>query len=92
MRQSRIISFVENKTFKPTIGNNERSFKVSLKQEGGNIKAVNFSESKNIDVDVDMSKGQSQINPTMDVSGGVIDEYYDEIIFYDGGGVEGYGY
>ena len=32
------------------------------------------------------------MSPSMDTSGGIIDEYEDEIIFYDGGGVEGYGY
>ena len=46
MRQTKVVSFVKNKTFKPTFGNNRSSFKVSLKQEGGNIKTTNFNKIK----------------------------------------------
>lgn len=92
MKEFKVISFTDNKTFNPTIGNHNNTFKVSLTKTGGSVNTTNFNDSKTIKAEANINSSSNQMNPNMDVSGGTIDEYYDEVIYYDGGGVEGYGY
>lgn len=60
--------------------NENRSLKINFSTQDRNFNNLQFSKtSSNLDV-------STQMHPTGE------DIYYDEIIYYDGGDVEGYGY
>ena len=81
-----------NRSFKTTFNSKKQSFdKIGFKKENS-ILPMNFNE-KNTLLTSTFNGGSSLIqdvkfepNTTMPE-----DIYYDEIIYYDGGGVEGYG-
>ena len=88
--------------FKASLGNQDQTFKVQfntdsikemkmgLKQEGDGLKLdfTNLSQPLNTEVTTSDTNFETKtdINNTP-----VDDEWYDEIIYYDGGGVDGYG-
>lgn len=92
MRQFKIDSFIGNRNFNTNMNKRSDNFKVSLQKVGCNINVTNFSDSKTINTTANLNSSTSSMSTSMDTQGGTIDEYYDEIIYYDGGGVEGYGY
>lgn len=61
------------------IGNQDKTFKVKFNSSTNNFNKIKF-KSSNIDID-------SNFQPTSDKD----EVYYDLIIDYDGGGVDGYG-
>lgn len=58
-------------------GNGDKTFKTKFDSHTIVFPKVNFSPT-NFDVDMQTQAGNEEI-------------YYDEIVYYDGGGVEGYG-
>ena len=60
-------------------GNSDRSFKVQFNTSGNTYSKIKFSRTTN------NFKPKAEVTPTEQ------DIYYDEIIYYDGGGVHGYG-
>ena len=92
MKQLTIEPHIQNRNFNANIYRGSDSFKVSLTKTGSVVKATSFSDSKTLDVKTNLNNSSAQMSAAMDTTGGDIDEYYDEIIYYDGGGVEGYGY
>ena len=57
----------------------DRSFKIKFNSSGNNYAKINFNRTENT------FKPKSEITPTEK------DIYYDEIVYYDGGDVYGYG-
>ena len=63
----------------PTRFNSDNTFKPTFSAQKSNFSNIKFNKtSNNMDID-------AHVRPTDE------DIYYDEIIYYDGGGVEGYG-
>jgi len=92
MRQLQIKANVNNRTFKTGLNKGDDNFNVKFKSTDKGMNIVNFNSSGTIEVDAKLNDSSVQMNTPIDISGGQIDDYYDEIVFYDGGGVEGYGY
>lgn len=62
------------------INDNNRIFKVKFNSSENSYSNLKFSKTKNY------FKPKSEITPTKE------DIYYDEVVYYDGGNVKGYGY
>ena len=62
------------------VNNNDKVFKVK------------FNSSKSSYTDLKFNKTQSYFKPKSEITPTEEDIYYDEVIYYDGGNVEGYGY
>lgn len=60
-------------------GNSDRSFKVQFNTSGNTYSKIKFNRTTN------NFKPKAEVTPTEQ------DIYYDEIIYYDGGDVHGYG-
>ena len=60
-------------------GNSDRSFKVQFNTSGNTYSKIKFNRTAN------NFKPKTEVTPTEQ------DIYYDEIIYYDGGDVHGYG-
>lgn len=61
--------------------NEDRSFKIKLSSKGSKtFKPKMYKIDQKLEIKGDFDSGKSE------------DIYYDEIVYYDGGGVEGYGY
>ena len=60
-------------------GNSDRSFKVQFNTSGNTYSKIKFNRTAN------NFKPKAEVTPTEQ------DIYYDEIIYYDGGDVHGYG-
>ena len=60
-------------------------------QENNTFK-LNFSSSKTVFDKINFTKTTSNINIPSNIQPTDEDIYYDEVVYYDGGGVEGYGY
>lgn len=60
-------------------GNSDRSFKVQFNTSGNIYSKIKFNRTTN------NFKPKAEVTPTEQ------EIYYDEIIYYDGGGVHGYG-
>ena len=82
--------------------NQPQSFKTQLNSSEKVDFKVNFN-AQNLVIPTQLEKVDSEITTKADLSSNTIessgvinnnpkDEFYDEIIYYDGGGVEGYGY
>ena len=61
------------------ISNSDRSFKVQFNTSGNTYSKIKFNRTANT------FKPKAEVTPTEQ------DIYYDEIIYYDGGDVHGYG-
>lgn len=87
----RIRMLQKNQTFKTQLNSNgDMNFKVTLNSENQSITTQLTKQTQNISVEPQISS--NTINSSGVVNNTPEDEFYDEIIFYDGGGVEGYGY
>lgn len=65
----------------PTQKNGDRSFKMKMSSKGSStFKPKMYKVDQTMEIKGDFGNGKSE------------DIYYDEVIYYDGGGVEGYGY
>lgn len=53
---------------------------------------MDFNNSNNLYSGINMSKSDNDIGSRIEVTPSREDIYYDEIIYYDGGDVDGYGY
>ena len=53
---------------------------------------MDFNNSNNLYSGINMSKSNNDIGSRIEVTPSREDIYYDEIIYYDGGDVDGYGY
>lgn len=80
-----------NRTFKVDFNSNSHSnFYVQLTKESSSI-PLKIEEIDNVlNSTVDISS--NTIEADTDINNSSEDTWYDEVIFYDGGGVEGYGY
>jgi hypothetical protein len=78
-----------NQTFEVKLNSNT-SFKTKLQKDNKIIPVKNESSKSSFNIDVDNKDNsvyaKTDINNTPEE-----DTWYDEIIYYDGGGVEGYG-
>lgn len=78
-----------NQTFEVKLNSNT-SFKTKLQKDNKIIPVKNENSKSSFDMDVDNKDNsiyaKTDINNTPEE-----DTWYDEIIYYDGGGVEGYG-
>ena len=85
----RVKKFEENRTFKTTFPfNKPLSFKTQLnKVDNLNTTFINSSQK----VEAKLNNSVNNLEATMHI-GEVEEIEYDEVIYYDGGGVEGYGY
>lgn len=87
----RIRMLQKNQTFKTQLNSNgDMNFKVTLNSENQSIPTQLTKQTQNVSVEPQISS--NTINSSGVVNNTSEDEFYDEIIFYDGGGVEGYGY
>ena len=62
-----------------SLDNQDRSFKVQ------------FNSSNNLYSNIKFNKTQNTFTPKAEVTPVEEDIYYDEVVYYDGGNVEGYG-
>ena len=80
-----------------------RVFKTTLSSKGEHFKKIDFKKESNV-LTVNFNKQDSFLPTDLNDSSSLIDDmrfepsaskpediYYDEIIYYDGGGVDGYG-
>ena len=90
MRRIPIINFSENKVFKTKLVSNQQKYNSSIKKIDNSIQVSVNDNSTPISTSTDISS--SQVQTKTDINNQPVDDiYYDEIIYYDGGGVEGYG-
>ena len=81
----------ENRVFKTKINSNVQTFNTSVSKIDNTISTSMVDSSAPLETVIDTSV--SQLNIKTDINNQPTDEiYYDEVIIYDGGGVEGYGY
>ena len=86
-----IIKMSENRVFKTKINSNVQTFNTSVSKIDNTISTSVVDSSAPLETIIDTSV--SQLNIKTDINNQPTDEiYYDEVIIYDGGGVEGYGY
>ena len=91
MRRMPIIKMSENRVFKTKINSNVQTFNTSVSKIDNTISTSVVDSSAPLETIIDTSV--SQLNIKTDINNQPTDEiYYDEVIIYDGGGVEGYGY
>ena len=91
MRRMPIIKMSENRVFKTKINSNVQTFNTSVSKIDNTISTSVVDGSAPLETVIDTSV--SQLNIKTDINNQPTDEiYYDEVIIYDGGGVEGYGY
>ena len=91
MRRMPIIKMSENRVFKTKINSNVQTFNTSVSKIDNTISTSVVDSSAPLETVIDTSV--SQLNIKTDINNQPTDEiYYDEVIIYDGGGVEGYGY
>ena len=91
MRRIPTIKTSENRVFKTKINSNVQTFNTSVSKIDNTISTSVVDSSTPLETIVDTSV--SQLNIKTDINNQPTDEiYYDEVIIYDGGGVEGYGY
>lgn len=91
MRRIPTIKTSENRVFKTKINSNTQTFNTSVSKIDNTISTSVADGSASLETIVDTSI--SQLNIKTDINNQPTDEvYFDEIIIYDGGGVDGYGY
>ena len=91
MRRIPIIKTSENRVFKTKINSNVQTFNTSVSKIDNTISTSVVDSSTPLETIVDTSV--SQLNIKTDINNQPTDEvYFDEVIIYDGGGVDGYGY
>ena len=80
-----------NRTFKVGFNSNSHSsFRMQLTKESSSIPVEIEKTNNTLNSTVDTSNNTVEVDT--DVNNSPEDTWYDEIIFYDGGGVDGYGY
>lgn len=80
----------KSRTFKTQLNSNgDKNFKVDLNSQNISIPAQ--LEKTQSQVSVETNIKENTINASGVVNNNTEDSYYDEVIYYDGGGVEGYG-
>lgn len=90
MRRLKIDKKTQDKTFPINLNSNTSSFNLSLKKIDDSIKVkTNFSSGS---VKTSTSTLSDKIETKSDINNQPTNIYYDEVIFYDGGDVNGYGY
>lgn len=79
-----------NSNFQTKLNTSQNNFNISSTEVNKTMK-VNFSEANNQYTKIGLNKISQEINPDIYIRPVKEDIYYDEIIFYDGGDVYGYG-
>ena len=81
----------KNKTMKVSLNNNSSMLKVKKNKEE-QVTDVTFLTDQSKPIDMELNDSSTVLETKMSSEVPVEDVYYDEIVFYDGGGVCGYGY
>ena len=81
----------KDQTFKTQLNSNgDMEFKVTLNSQNQSV-PIQFQKNKT-EIDTSTQFNSNVVESSGQVNNSPEDGYYDEVIFYDGGGVEGYGY
>lgn len=90
MRRIKIDKEIQDKTFPINLKSNTSSFHSSLKKTNNSVKTkANFNSGS---ITTSTTTLSDKIEAKTDINNQPTDIYYDEVIFYDGGDVDGYGY
>ena len=90
MRRIKIDKEIQDKTFPINLRSNTSFFNSPLKKTNNSIKAkANFNSGS---IKTSTTTISNKIETKTDINNQPTDIYYDEVIFYDGGDVDGYGY
>jgi hypothetical protein len=90
MKQIQIQKKTQDKSFPIKLQSNILTFKPSLKKVGGST-SINVEFNSN-SINTSTTVSSDKIETKTDMNNQPTNIYYDEVIFYDGGGVDGYGY
>lgn len=91
MKRIPIIRKSENRVFKTKLNSHNQAFNTSVSKIDNTISTSVANSTTPLETIVDTSV--SQLNIKTDINNQPTNDiYYDEVIIYDGGGVEGYGY
>ena len=90
MRRIQIHNQSDNKSFSIKLNSQNQTFKTPITKTNNSVSTVAKFNKPTVPTSVNTSS--SQIETKTDINNKPVDDlYYDEIIYYDGGGVEGYG-
>lgn len=90
MRLTQIQHLTDNKSFSVKLNSNNRIFKTPITKITNTVTTTTQLNESTVSTSVNTSS--SAIKTKTDINNQPIDDlYYDEVVYYDGGGVEGYG-
>ena len=90
MRLTQIQHLTDNKSFSVKLNSNNRIFKTPITKIINTVTTTTQLNESTVSTSVNTSS--SAIETKTDINNQPIDDlYYDEVVYYDGGGVEGYG-
>ena len=90
MRRIKIHNQSDNKSFSVKLNSNSQTFKTPITKTNNSVVAVAKFNKPTVPTSVNTSS--STIETKTDINNQPVDDlYYDEVVYYDGGGVEGYG-
>ena len=90
MRRIPITKDYENRKKKKKINSTSQTFRTPIKKVDNTLSTTIDTDITSMETSINTSS--SQIETKTDINNQPVeDTYYDEIIYYDGGGVDGYG-
>ena len=90
MRLTQIQHLTDNKSFSVKLNSNNRIFKTPITKITNTVTTTTQLNESTVSTSVNTSS--SAIETKTDINNQPIDDLYnDEVVYYDGGGVEGYG-
>ena len=90
MKRIQVQSLLGNRSFSVKLNSNSQTFKTPINKADNSVTTVAKFNKPTVSTSVDTSS--SKIETKTDINNQPVDDlYYDEIVYYDGGGVEGYG-
>lgn len=90
MKRIPVTNFSENRLFKTKLNLNKQTFNPSITKIDNSISTTITNITTSISTSVNTSS--SPVETKSDINNQPVEDiYYDEIVYYDGGGVEGYG-
>ena len=91
MKRIQIQRQAENRTIPVKINSNNQTFKTSVYKVSNSIQTI--SQFNKTTLSTSTNTSSSKIETKTDINNQPVEDlYYDEVIYYDGGGVEGYGH
>lgn len=91
MKQIRIRKQTDNRRIPIKLNSNNQIFITSVSKVSNSIQTISqFNETT---LSTSTSSSSSKIETKTDINNQPVEDlYYDEVVYYDGGGVEGYGH